>query len=200
LRGRDLSLVENTGEEALELEAMGERCGMLTAMTERRRQRGFRSGRAQASRLSDECVLGSEHLPDTMSPLQDVLEVVVEHASGIRRTARWELADARQLGIEINHHERGSQHPNASESPGDVAPFEDAGPQLDVLLHDRRLATADPARWIDQFGVGPIVLAVGRPVGVIPRVHESIHHGLGRSRRLLWHRRGLLGVDRGNRG
>ena len=78
--------------------------------------------------LSDERILRGQHLPDTMSPLQNVLEMIADYAGSICRTAWRKVGDAGQLGIKINHHERGAQHPNAADFARDVTPLEEASP------------------------------------------------------------------------
>ena len=78
--------------------------------------------------LSDERILRGQHLPDTMSPLQNVLEMTADYAGRICRTAWRKVGDAGQLGIKINHHERGAQHPNAADFARDVTPLEEASP------------------------------------------------------------------------
>ena len=78
--------------------------------------------------LGDERILRGQHLPDTMSPLQNVLEMTADYAGRICRTAWRKVGDAGQLGIKINHHERGAQHPNAANFARDVTPLEEASP------------------------------------------------------------------------
>src|SRR5690348_6165388 len=102
-----------------------------------------------------------------------------ENASGWGRGSRGHSVHAGKVGVEIHHDVFRGEHLNAPNRGLLTGALEDSSPEINVLLHDSSAAGKDDTGRINQFGVGPVVFAIGAAVRTIPGLDEAVDHGLG---------------------
>lgn len=114
------------------------------------------------------------------------------HNRGMHRTTGRKLFDAGEFEVKIDDHVFRSQHPDPANLSLHVTPLKRPGPEIHVFLLDGFATAYNVSCGIDKFGIGPVILAVGRSVGMVPGINKAIQHGFRRGPGRVISRAGIV--------